>query len=87
MITSLNSIQQKCGGDICIQNIRTALKRFESMGFLNKQSNKHNTLITICNWDTYQNCEESDNTVNNNRPTNASQTDNNPVTTNKNVKE
>jgi DNA replication protein DnaD len=86
MITSLQSIQEKCGKKISIQKIRTALERLKNMGFLNKQTSKHNTLITICNWELYQNRDSSDNTVNNNHITNPSQTDNYPITTNKNEK-
>lgn len=86
MITSLNSIQENCGRHISLQKIRTALKRFENMGFLNKQSNKQNTLITICNWELYQNREEFDNTADNNHITNISQTDNKQITPNKNDK-
>ena len=54
MITSLNSIREKVGKDISIKKIRTALLRFEKMGFLTNLSTKHNRLITICNWEFYQ---------------------------------
>ena len=86
MITSLNSIQKKSGKKISIQKIRTALARFEKMGFLNKQSNKQNTLITICNWSAYQSYDGPDNTVNNIPLTHTSHTDNKHLTPNKNVK-
>ena len=51
MITSLKSIHAKCGKHISIKKIRTALLRFEKMGFLANQSTTHNRLITICNWE------------------------------------
>ena len=86
MITSLKSIHAKCCKKISIQKIRTALERFEKMGFLNKQSNKQNTLITICNWSAYQSYDGPANTVDNTRVTNESHTDNKHVTPNKNVK-
>ena len=54
MITSLNSIQEKCGKDISLFQIRHAIKRFECMGFLVNKSSKTGRLITICNWDAYQ---------------------------------
>jgi DNA replication protein DnaD len=54
MITSLNSIREKVGKGISVKKIRTALLRFEKMGFLANQSTKHNRLITICNWEFYQ---------------------------------
>ncbi|MDH4202315.1 MAG: hypothetical protein OEV87_05435 [Phycisphaerae bacterium] len=86
MITSLNSIQEKCGKQISIQKIRTALLRFEKMGFLNKQSNTESTLITICNWRDYQSYDGPVNIADNTRVTIASQTDNKHLTPNKNVK-
>ena len=55
MITSLAGIQAKCGKHISIRNIRTALKRFETLGFLTNQSTAHSRLITICHWEAYQN--------------------------------
>ena len=86
LITSLVGIQQKCGKKISIQKIRTALQRFENMGFLNKQSNKQNTLITICNWSVYQGCDSPDNNGDNIQLTHISQTDNKRITLNKNEK-
>ena len=54
MITSLKSIQKKTGKNISIRKIQLALIRFEKMGFLLKQTSCTHTLITICNWATYQ---------------------------------
>lgn len=59
MITSLKSIQQKCGKKISIRKIQLALIRFERMGFLSKQTSKTNTLLTICNWAVYQDGENA----------------------------
>ncbi|MEN8128136.1 MAG: hypothetical protein ABFR90_10080 [Planctomycetota bacterium] len=59
MITSLDSIRKKCGKHISPYNIRTALKRFETFGFLTNQSTKTGRLITICNWECYQSVSES----------------------------
>ena len=53
-ITSLNSLVEKCGKKVSIQNVRTALKRFEKYGFLTNESTQQNRLITIVNWDFYQ---------------------------------
>jgi hypothetical protein len=47
------------------------------MGFLNKTSNTHSTLITICNWSSYQNDNNEDNTLANLRLTNTQPTVNN----------
>jgi len=53
-VTSLESIKDKCGEGISVQNIRTALVRFEKMGFLTNESTKSGRLITVRNWKDYQ---------------------------------
>jgi DNA replication protein DnaD len=53
VITSLESNAKKCGKGISIQNVRTALKRFEKSGFLTDESTNRNRLITIVNWGVY----------------------------------
>ena len=58
LITSLPSIAEKSGKGISIQNVRTALKRFEKLGFLTDKSTNKNRLITIANWGFYQGCED-----------------------------
>lgn len=57
-ITSLPSIAEKSGKGISIQNVRTALKRFEKLGFLTDKSTNKNRLITLVNWGFYQGCED-----------------------------
>ncbi len=86
MITSAKSIARKAGRKISRQNIRTALKRFESMGFLTMRSTREHTLITICQWERYQSTESPANQVSNHSLTNDSPTPNQELTTNKNVK-
>lgn len=54
MITSLNSIAKRAGKGISIQNVRTALVRFQKLGFLTYQSTKNGRLINIVNWHLYQ---------------------------------
>lgn len=54
MITSLEKIAKKAGKGISIQNVRTALVRFEKYGFITNESTNSNRLITICNWEDYQ---------------------------------
>jgi hypothetical protein len=83
VITSLDSIVQKCGKGISIQNVRTALKRYEKYGFLTDQSTNKNRLITIVNWEQYQ----KDHTVTLGEVTSNQQTINKPLTTNNNDKE
>ena len=53
-VTSLPKIAEKAGPGISIKNVRTALKRFEKYGFLAGKSTNKNRLITINNWDFYQ---------------------------------
>lgn len=84
MITSLNSIVDKCGKGITTQNVRTALKRFEKLGFLTNESTKQNRLITIVNWRKYQSTESKPNKDFNNQLTNNQQRPNNQLTTNNN---
>jgi Txe/YoeB family toxin of Txe-Axe toxin-antitoxin module len=83
VITSLESIAQKCGKGISIQNVRTALIRFEKFGFLTNESTNKNRLITINNWLIYQDKEE----VLTNNSTDEQQAVNKQLTTNKNDKE
>lgn len=60
-ITSLDSIVKNCGKGITIQNVRTALKRFEKFEFLTNKSTKTGRLITIVNWELYQEVEQTTN--------------------------
>lgn len=53
-ITSLKGIAQQAGAGINEGNVRTALKRFESYGFLTCRSTNRNRLINIVNWGNYQ---------------------------------
>lgn len=57
-ITSIDNIVGECGSGISQKNVRTALAKFERLGFLANQSTKTGRLITIVNWDIYQNVEE-----------------------------
>lgn len=65
-VTSLQSIAEECGKGISVQNVRSALARFERLGFLTNQSTKVNRLITIVNWGLYQAREEKTNKETNN---------------------
>lgn len=86
VITSLSKIAEIAGKDVSIQNVRTALLRFEKLKFLTNESTKHNRLITICNWNKYQLNESEANKDANSQLTNDQQTPNKRLTTNKNVK-
>ena len=81
-ITSLKSLEEKCGKNISTQNVRTALARFEKYGFLTNESTKQNRLITIVNWGFYQQNAR----FLTKQLTNDKQTPHNVLTTSKNVK-
>jgi uncharacterized phage protein (TIGR02220 family) len=85
MITSLESITQKCGKGVTMQNVRTALKRFEKYGFLTSESTNKNRLITLVNWEVYQHSKDEPNKQTNKRLTSNQQATNKQLTTNNNV--
>lgn len=78
VVTSLESIANMCAKDVSVQNVRTALLKFEKHGFLTNKSTNKNRLITIVNWELYQSEEEKQQTK--------QQASNKQLTTNKNVK-
>ena len=86
MITSLPNIAEKAGKGVSIQNVRTALKRFEKYEFLTDESTKQNRLITIINWGFYQSSENDSNSQTNSQLTVDQQTPNSQLTANKNIK-
>jgi hypothetical protein len=59
-VTSLPKIAQKAGKGISIQNVRTALLRFEKYEFLTGESTNQNRLITILNWASYQRLDDEE---------------------------
>lgn len=81
-ITSLESLKEKTGKGITIQNIRSCLKRLEKLQFLTNKSTKTGRLITIINWGLYQ----SEETKPTKLPTKNQQRTNKEPTTNKNDK-
>lgn len=85
-ITSLDNIKYKCGKDVKIQNIRTALKKFEKYEFLTNESTKTGRLITIVNWRVYQDTENKTNKATNKELTKHQQRANKELTPNKNDK-
>ena len=53
-VTSLDGILKKCGKGVSLQNIRTAIKRFEKLQFLTSEPTRDGRLVTILNWRLYQ---------------------------------
>jgi len=86
LITSLRSLQEACGDGVSMQNVRTALVKFEKLGFLTNESTKTGRLITIVNWAKYQGDGESTNKAFNKEVTKHSQSTNKALTPNKNDK-
>lgn len=85
-VTSLAKIAEKAGPGISMQNVRTALKRFEKFNFLTNQSTKVNRLITIVNWGFYQENPNEPNKATNSQLTKSQQRANKDLATNKNVR-
>lgn len=85
-VTSLEKIQLKTGKGVSLQNIRTALKRFEKYEFLTDESTKTGRLITIVNWELYQVKKLRANKASNRRLTDDQQTTNSQLTPNNNDK-
>ncbi|MHC5101767.1 MAG: hypothetical protein ACYSOG_08035 [Planctomycetota bacterium] len=83
MITSLKSLSEKCGKGVTRRKVQTALRFFENCGFLVKQASRHNTLITICNWEAYQAVPDTDVTDSDKPVYNDGQTSVTPMLSNK----
>ena len=84
-ITSLDSIVKACGKGVTIQNVRTAINRFERFGFLTNESTKTGRLITIENWHKWQTLDDQPNKASNRKTTDNQQRPNKELTPNKNV--
>ena len=87
LITSLNSLVRECGDGVSIRNVRTALERFEKLGFLTNASTKTGRLITIVNWEKYQSRDLVSGKGDDKEPTKSRQRPDKEPTTNKNDKE
>lgn len=83
-ITSLESIAKIAGKDISIQNVRSAIVRFEKLEFLTNESTKTGRLITVLNWGLYQGDMRKGNKEPNKEVTKSQQRGNKEVTTNNN---
>lgn len=84
-VTSVQKIADKSGKGISVQNVKTAIKRFEKYNFLTNESTKQNRLITIVNWAFYQGEEGRSNQRTNRQLTDDQPTINRQLTTNNNV--
>ena len=86
VITSLPKIAERSGKGVSIQNVRTALKRFEKLGFLTDESTNKNRLITIVNWAIYQGSDDEPNRQTNKQLTGNQQATNRQLTAIKNIR-
>jgi hypothetical protein len=82
VITGLNKLSFNTG--ISIQTLRTCLKRLEKTSEINIQSTNKFSIITICNYDTYQSDQQATNKQPNKPLTSNQQATNKQLTTNKN---
>jgi hypothetical protein len=85
-VTSLPAIQERCGKGISIQNIRTALARFQKLEFLTDEASETGRLINILNWAEYQGLNGEGNSLPNRLNWDNQQSTNRRVTANKNDK-
>lgn len=89
LITSIRNLAKTL--KLSEQKIKTAINKLKSTHEItNKSTNKY-TIVTICNYDSYQSLENQNNTQNNtqnnNQITNEQQTNNKQITTTKEYKE
>ena len=77
--TSVDSLVRATG--LTTQQVRTCLSRLERTGEITRKSTNKYTVISVCNFDSYQCDEELDQQTNNKQTTNKQQTDNKQITT------
>lgn len=84
LMTSVKSICEDTG--LTTQVVRTRLDRLELTGEITQKTTNKFRVITICNYDSYQNVQEGTQQSNNNQITINQQSNNKQLTTNKNDK-
>ena len=72
--------------NLSTQQIRTSLSKLEKTGEINRHSNRQGTVVTVCNYNTYQSEDSESNTQSNKRVTDEQQTSNKRATPSKEVK-
>jgi hypothetical protein len=86
---SLNSLQTWAiifGRGWTLQKVRTFFELLKKEHMINTEGLKNTTRLTICNYDTYQDSQHSDNTQESENSTTSQHSDNILITTNKKVK-
>lgn len=83
-VTSLEKMKVECG--LSIQQVRTALNKLQSTGEITNNSYTKYRVITVNNYELYQNTNKQDNRQDNRQVTNDQQTNNKQITTIEEVK-
>ena len=84
-VSSLKKMAE--GSGLTQQEVRTAIKKLESTGEIQKKSTNGFTIISVCNYAIYQDTQEQQQQTSNKRATNGQQTNNKRATTTKEYKE
>lgn len=84
-ITSLERSAKTTG--LSFQNIRTAQSKLQKLFMISKKSTNRFTIISVCNYETYQRQDNEDQQTTNKQLTNNQQTTNKQLTTTKECKE
>ena len=79
LVTSVASISTAT--KLTAQKIRTCLQRLEDSGQIERKTTNKFTIITICNYESYQDKQDDDQQANNKQITNKQQTTNKQITT------
>lgn len=84
LVTGRKKLSEETG--LSEQQVRSRLKKLEDSGEISVKSTNKYTIITICNFDDYQQQDTSEQPTNNQQITNKQPTNNQQITTNKNDK-
>ena len=79
LVTSVASISTAT--KLTAQKIRTCLQRLEDSGQIERKTTNRFTVITICNYESYQDKQDDEQQTNNKQITNKQQTNNKQITT------
>ena len=79
LVTSVASISTAT--KLTAQKIRTCLQRLEDSGQIERKTTNRFTVITICNYESYQGKQDDEQQTNNKQITNKQQTNNKQITT------
>lgn len=86
VITSLQEIADRCGKGITINNVRSALRRFEKLGYVTRESTQQGSLITVSKYEEYESNILKGYKSNNIQSANQVQAEHKSDTTNKKLK-